>query len=204
VNRNRLIAGGTILVFLVLIIPGSIFLRKEWQSRQAQVEQREPLQGLGYCSPEQITPCIVSFSLDADSRMIVSVLTDGPSFPNFYLKIRHGKGENIYPCQRVKGFSTSVYCTGAVLPLGEVFQFFLLATNGDRVLAQGNFSIIGLALGTPEIFVSPTLGTPSPFVTVSATGTSTPGLATPTRVSTLTPSYPNPSTPTPAYPNPKP
>ncbi len=198
---NRWVA---VFILLIMMIPGSILLRREWQSQQTQVDQRKPLQGLGYCSPEQITPCILSFNLDADDRMIVSILTEGLSFPSFYLKIKHSKGESFYPCRRVEESPTHMRCTGAVLPLGETFQFFLLATNGDRVLAQGNFPIIGLALGTPDIFSSPTLGTPSPSLTVSPTGTTTPVGTTPALTSTTPPSYPNPSTPTPAYPNPKP
>ncbi|HUF00118.1 MAG TPA: hypothetical protein VMN99_12750, partial [Anaerolineales bacterium] len=101
------------------------------------------------------------------------------------------------------GFSTSVYCTGIALPLGEIFQFFILSVNDNRVLAQGNFSIIGLALAAIDIYTSPTLGTPSTAMTVSATETFLPGTPAPP-TSTRTPSYPNPPTPTLSYPNPKP
>jgi len=166
-------------MLLLILIPGSILLRNEWKSRQSSVNEREPVPGLGYCSSSPVTPCIVSFSLDADGKMLVSVMTGGSSYPNIYLKIRHSQGENVYPCRRVTGFSTSVYCTGRALPLGEIFQFFILTTNGDRLLAQGNFSIIGMAISTLEI---PVPGTPS-----------TDG----------TPSYPNPTSyPNPSYPNP--
>jgi len=199
VNRNRLIAGGAFLVFLLILIPGSILLRNEWKSRQASVNERKPVPGLGYCSSDPVTPCIVSFSLDADSKMLVSVMTEGASYPNIYLKIRHSQGENVYPCRRVEGFSTSVYCTGRVLPLGEVFQFFLLATNGDRLLAQGNFSIIGMAISTVHIFSSPISGTPP----TDEFMTGTPSLPGGTPTPTLRPSYPNPTSyPNPSYPNP--
>lgn len=202
VNRNPWMVGGTVILFLLMMIPGSLFLRNEWLSMQAGVDQRKPVPRLGYCSSDQVTPCIVSFSLDADGQMTVSILIEGPRFPNFYLRIRHGKGENTYICQRVKGSATYVYCTGAPLPLGETFQFFLFSLNGETTLAQGNFPIIGMALGTPDIFSSPTLGTPSPSVTISATGTLPSGTSTPIQATPTppTPSYPNPT----AYPNPKP
>jgi hypothetical protein len=197
VNRNRYTAGVAIFVLLILIIVGLILLRAELQTRQTQVNQREPLQGLGYCDSNQVTPCIVSFSGDADGKMLVNILTEGPSFPDFYLKIKHSQGESIYPCREVQRFSTSMYCTGRALPLGEVFQFFILSIDDNSLLAQGNFSIIGMALSTVEIFASSPSGTPLPSVAVSVTqssptGTPTPGRGTPTR----TPSSPNPS----AYP----
>jgi hypothetical protein len=195
VNRNRLIAGGAIGFLLLLIIAGLILLSRELQSRQPQVNQREPLQGLAYCDSNQVTPCIVSFSRDAEGKMLVNILTEGPLFPDFYLKIKHSQGESIYPCQKVRRFSTSVYCTGKALPLGEVFQFYILSIDDNSLLAQGNFSIIGMALSTVQIFASPPEGTPFASATLSLTDsfiTPTPGRGTPTR----TPSYPNPS----AYP----
>ena len=200
-NQNRLIAGIAIFVLLILIIVGLILLREELQSRQPQVNQREPLQGLGYCDSNQVTPCIVSFSRDADGKMLVNILTEGPLFPDFYLKIKHSQGESIYPCQKVRSFSTSVYCTGKALPLGEVFEFFILSIDDNSVLAQGNFSIIGMALSTVQVFASPPNGTPFGSATLSltegfSTTTPTPGRGTPTRTPTRTPSYPNPS----AYP----
>jgi hypothetical protein len=191
VDRNRWSASAAILVALVtLIISGSVILLRVWKSGQAHVSQRAPLSGLGYCSSPQVTPCIVSFSLDSDGKMLVSFLTDGAFYPDFYLKIRQGENENIYQCRKVNKFATSVYCTGMVMPLGEILQFLIISKNEDVLLAEGNFAIIGLALGTPEIFSSPTLGTPSP--------TEGPILTTPTQV-TLTP---RPSPTSPSYPGP--
>lgn len=214
-NRNRLIAGGSIGFLLILIIAGLILLSRELQSRRAQVNQREPLQGLGYCDARQIAPCIISFSRDATDKMIINILTRGISFPDFYLKIKHTQGESIYQCTEVEQFATSVYCAGKVLPLGEVLQFFILSVDDNQLLAQGNFSIIGMAFSTMEIFAPPTGGGPTAFGTVALTeedfpvGTITPGQATltPTQTPTPTqtlPSYPNPLTRTPSYPNPKP
>ena len=207
-NQNRLTAGIGLLVLLILIAIGMLLLSRERASRQTQVNWREPVPALGYCDSEQNTPCIVSFSLDSNGEMLVNILTEGSSFPAFYLKIRHSDGESIYPCQPVAGFSTSVYCTGKALAMGEELHFFIHAIDDNRLLAQGNFSIIGMALSTVQVFVSPTEGTPSPGTASPAvgTGTITPTAprGTPTSTPTRTPSYPNPSTLTPGYPNPKP
>ena len=196
-NRNRVTAGIGLLVLLILILIGLFLLRRDVDSGRPGVNRREPVPGLAYCASDQVTPCIVSFSRDQNGKMLVNILTDS-SFPDFYLKITHDDGESIYPCQQVESFSTSVYCIGKALSLGEVFHFFLLSIDDNRLLAQGNFSIIGMALSTVEIFSPSTPGILSSVITVSPTRgtptrTPTAGTGTPTRTPTL--SYPNPSTP---------
>jgi hypothetical protein len=190
VNRNRLIVGISISALLILIISGLV-LSKGWQSKQAQVDQRFPLQRLAYCSSDQVTPCVVSFSADSAGKMLINLLTAGAFYPDFYLKIKQGEEQHIYSCQKVDKFATSVYCIGAVLPLGQVLQFSIFSLKENVLLAEGNFAIIGLALGAPEIGSIPTWGTP---LTPSPTEglvlqTPTPAQITPTF--TLTPSYPN-------------
>jgi len=190
VNRKRLILGISIAALLILIISGVVWYQSR-QSRQAEVNRRFPLQRLGYCSSDQATPCVVSFSQDSDGKMLVNFLTTGAFYPDFYLKIKQGDVQHIYGCRRASTFATSVYCTGAALPLGQVFQFSIFSLKEDVLLAEGDFAIIGMAIGTPAIFASPTVGTPA---TPSPTEglvleTPIPGLTTPTP--TLTPSYPN-------------
>jgi hypothetical protein len=209
VNRNRIIAGGALGLLLVLIVAGLSLLIRELQSQQPQVNQREPITGLAYCHSNQMTPCIISFSRDQNGDMLVNILTRGTSFPDFYLKIKHSEGESIYQCHKVKRFSTSVFCIGKVLPLGEMLQFFIFSTDDNNLLAQGNFSIIGMAFSTLEVFASTVEGTPPTQITGFPTqdlSTSISTQVTPTRTptSTRTPSYPNPSTRTPSYPNPSP
>jgi hypothetical protein len=180
---------------MLLIISG-FALFKERQSNQAHIDRRFPLQRLSYCSSDQVTPCIISFSLDPNGEMIVSFLTTGAFYPDFYLKIKQGETNHIYTCQKVSKFATSVYCSGAALPLGESFQFSIFSLKEDVLLAEGSLSIIGLAIGTPVVAVL----TPSEAVTASPTGSS---LQPPTRVRTTpTPplSYPNTSYPNPSYP----
>ncbi len=113
-------------------------------------------------------------------------------------------GETRYECQMVENFSTHFYCVGEKLPPGEAFQFMLLSSEDDALLAKGELTIIGLefpTLGivTPTLSFTPTeensqnltTGTPTPFQ-------GTPNLSTPTK-----PSYPNPTplkSKTPFYP----
>lgn len=156
VTRKRLILWISIVAVLVILAISGLVLWRERKERQARIDQRFPLQGLAYCSSNPITPCIVSFSLDADGNMLVSFLTDGAFYPDFYLKVKVGENEHIYVCEKVNTFATSVYCTGQTLPVGEVLQFFLISINGEVLLAQGNFPILGIALAGPEIFLSPT------------------------------------------------
>lgn len=156
VNRNRLIAGFVILaVFTSLVIIGSVILIRSWNSKPAETGQREPLAGLSYCSSRQLRPCVLSFSLDENGNMIINMLADRQA-TNVYLKVRQGERETIYPCEKVQGFSSSLACTGAKMPVGEAFSFVVVSTEADIALAEGTFPIIGLGIATPEVFVTPT------------------------------------------------
>ena len=195
--RNRWLTAAVILaVFIILLIYGLLW----WQSRVPEMGEREPIPALAYCSSNDARPCIASFGLDANGRMLVNVLTPGLSFPVFYLKIIYNEEENIYECKKLERFSTSVYCIGEAMRLGEVLQFMLISADGETTLAEGSFAIIGLALSTPEFALSsPELAlvlSPTMDPTVSITPI---GLKTPAPIRTpATPSYPNP------YPNPYP
>jgi len=197
-NRKRLLLGISTSALLVIVIISGLLLFNRWKSSQAGVGQRSPLQRLSYCSSDQVTPCIVSFSLASDGNMLVNFLTAGAFYPDFYLKIKKDENNHIYTCQKVNKFATSVYCTGAVMPPGEVLQFSIFSINEDVLLAEGKLAIIGMALGTPQVALSPTSGTPlTPSPTESLIlQTSTPVRATPTPK----PSYPNTSYPNPSYP----
>jgi len=157
VNRNRLIVGLVILVvFMILSISGSVVLLREWNRRQAYVSQRTPLLSLDYCSSRQVKPCVLSFNLDSDGNMLINIRAASSAPPNFYIKVRQEEEESIYKCQRVKGTSTGVACSGRVMPPGEILQFLMLSKDEDILLAEGSFPIIGLALATPEIAPTPT------------------------------------------------
>lgn len=174
-KRKRLILGIAILAVLVLLtISGLVF--REWRNNRARVDQRFPLQGLKYCTSYPVTPCVVSFSQDSQGNMLVSLLTEGAFYPDFYLKIKAGETDHIYVCEKATPFATSVYCTGKALPVGEELQFYVISINGDVVLAQGNFPIIGMALAAPGVFL--------PTPTISLSGDVTPEV-------TPSPSYPS-------------
>lgn len=156
VNGNRLTAGLIILaVFMIVFMGGSILLLRQWNSKQVETGQREPLPGLSYCTSSEIRPCVLAFNQDMNGNMVINLLTDARS-PNFYLKIRQNEREHIYQCQKVQGFSSNFACTGEKMPVGEAFSFVMVSTKEDMPLAEGTFPIIGLAIATPEIFVTPT------------------------------------------------
>jgi hypothetical protein len=151
-----LIVGIVILaVFMALILLGSITLLLEWNSRQPETGRREPLPSLSYCSSSQLRPCVLSFSLDTRENMVINILTDHRA-TNVYLKVKQGERENIYKCQTVEGFSSNLACSGEELPPGEAFSFLVVSAKDDIPFAEGTFPIIGLAVATPNIFVTPT------------------------------------------------
>lgn len=187
-TRNRLILGISVAVAL-LVIFSALVLFQRWKSRQAHVNERVPLQGLGYCDPNPVTPCVVSFSQDADGNMLVSFLTDGAFYPDFYLTIKTGDNEHIYVCDKVNRFTTSVYCTGKPLPVGVTYQFLIYSLKEEILLAQGSFPIIGMGLVTPVVMAPPT---PTPTITATLPVSSTPLATTIAPGSTPTrPSYPS-------------
>jgi hypothetical protein len=143
------------VVLIVLCISAANIARNEWKSRQGQIGHREPLPGLGYCSSKQIRPCILSINLRPKGGMLINVLVYGSS-PDFYLKIRHEQREYTYECEKDKSYSINVHCTGDTMPVGEPLSFRLTSKAANTTLAEGSFPIIGLALATPDIAMTPT------------------------------------------------
>lgn len=191
-DRNRLAVGAIVVVVFIVVLGYGLAQR---QRDEPQARQRSPLAELGYCSAEDIRPCIVSFSLDYAGNMLVNILTSGTDFPAFYLKIMHEAGESIYECQRVENFPANRYCTGPEMRAGEVLQFLLISESNETLLAEGNFAIVGLGLPTPQ---------DQPTVSPTATVTGEQPLETVTAMPTPVQSTPSPSYPNPPYPNPSP
>lgn len=155
-NRKRLIAGAALLVILmILCIFGSSLLLKEWKSNRGQVGHRIPLAGLGYCSSQQVRPCILSFNLNPGGGMLINVLVRG-STPDFYVKVKHDAGEEAYECRHAGLYSTRILCTGKTMPVGKTMSFRLVSIEEDATLAEGSFPIIGMALATPQVYFTPT------------------------------------------------
>lgn len=155
VNRNRSIVGLMILAISLMLLIGAPVIRREWNSRQPRTGQRQPLPSLGYCATGQPLPCVVSFRLDAAGGMVVDFMTDS-SVPDFHLRIRQETGLTSYQCRKDARFPTSVSCFGKTMPVGEVLQFMLISKGDDRLLSEGQFTILGLALPTPEFATTPT------------------------------------------------
>lgn len=130
-------------------------IRNEWKSRQGQLGHREPLPGLGYCSSKQIRPCILSINRSPQGDMLIDIFVQGSS-PDFYLKIKREDSEYVYECAKAKSYSIHVHCKGDAMPIGETLSFLLVSKEENITLAEGSFTIIGLALATPYIAITPT------------------------------------------------
>ncbi len=154
-NRKGWIAGAILLALLLILGGiGSRIAWNEWKGKAGSVGQRAPLPAFGYCSSRQSMPCVLSFNLDQDGDMTINVLTD--SLQDFYIKTRYEEDERIYECQRVSQYSTHVMCSGKAMPSGTTVSFLIVSKEENMVLAEGSFSIIGMALATPVIRITPT------------------------------------------------
>ena len=194
-NRNRLIAGAAVAVVILLVLgaAGVALWRSKDQSRDTG--HKLEITKLGYCGSGETRPCIVSFGQDGEGGMLVDILVPDSGFPNFYLTIYRETEGYLYECEEVEDLPNNVRCIGKEMSPGELMQFTLIAEADKRVLAQGQFAIIGLLLSTP---VAAAVETPAVTeVPVEEEPTPIfPGQATPVSSPTL-PSYPNPG-----YPNP--
>lgn len=194
--RNRWIAGLLILFIFILlaVIFGILFLQKRAEGSGPRVGHRSPIDALAYCGPEDRELCIVSFSQILDGSMQVNIQTPRVFYPQIILIInRHGV-ESTYECQKVEPLANRVVCEGPSQPPGEVLQFKVIFKEQGTLVAEGKFSIIGIAISTPEILPTATLETPTGTPTVTPVGTPTRRTPTPTRTAPGT-SYPNPSYP---------
>jgi hypothetical protein len=188
VNRNRLIAGlGLLAVFIII---GIIGIRLSLLSRTPteQAGKRTLIIELAYCNSNNLKPCIVSFGLYVDGRMRIDINTPAISYPNSYLTIGSASETNRYECKKKPDNPTQVVCTGPQMYPGEILQFTLLASDDDRVLAEGKFAIIGLLMFTPGPEATETL---EPTETPTPTPLTIPTATRRTR-GTGTPAYPNP------------
>lgn len=185
-NRNSWIAGILAAVVLISLAGFSVVRSIQGRAGEPQVGHRSPVARLAYCSPQDDGLCIVSFSQMVDGAMQVNFQVPHPFFPEFILVIDRYGEERSYECQRAEGLTTRVTCIGAPQAPGEVLQFKVISKNRGTLLAEGKFSIIGIALSTPEIIPTATL---EAVVTGTPTGTPSPTRTPPT------PSYPNPSYP---------
>ncbi len=153
-DRKLLSTGLVSLVLMILCIFGLFIVLNELKAKPGRIGYHDPLPDFGYCNSQQLRPCVLSFNLDPDGEMIINILTD--SLKGFYIKIIHEEAESMYACTRARQYSANVACRGEAMPIGETLSFFVISTEEDATLAQGSFPIIGMALATPEVAITPT------------------------------------------------
>lgn len=185
-QQRWLIAGVAILIILIILVIVALFRSMQGSKSDPQIGSRFPAARLAYCSPGDPGLCVVSFGQVVDGDMMVNFKTPRFLYPEFILVINRYGVESTYACQRVKGLSNGVTCTGASQVPGEVLQFKVIARKDGFLLAEGKFPIIGIALSTPEDVPTETLEPPT--ATASPTGSPMP---LPTSYPNLTP-YPYP------------
>lgn len=142
------------VLLILLCVAGWLLIQNAWKAGQGHVESREPLPAFGYCSSVQVRPCVLSFNLSADGGMLINVLTR--SSQDVYIKIRHETDEYLYECTRARRNSAFVSCTGKALPVGGTYSFLIISKEKNTTLAEGSLPIIGMALATPEVYITPT------------------------------------------------
>lgn len=185
-QQRRLFAGVAILVILLIVVLVAVFRSIQHPGADPQIGYRSPAARLSYCAPQDTRLCVLSFGQVIGGDMQIHFKIPRTLYPEFSLIINRFGVESIYECKGKKGTFNAVTCTGPSQVPGEVLQFKVISIKQGTLLAEGKFSIIGIALSTPEFFFT---DTPEPTPTVGPSETPTGTLPTP--------SYPNPS-----YPNP--
>lgn len=195
-NRKAWITAG--IVVIVLFVIGAILFLNDRSTDTADISPNVPVLKLAYCTEQQVKPCVVSFSTDAEGRMLVNILLPDLSYPGFYLKVSRGGTETKYNCQRVKEAIHHAYCTGEKLPPGEILHLMLFSIKDKILIAEGELSIIGLAYPTLGVAViTPEETATMPITTSTETPTSLFVLPTFTKTP---PSYPGSTYPNRSYP----
>jgi len=82
-----MIVGISILVGLVILIMVGVGFLLSRLKTQPQAQKRTLITELTYCNSQNLKPCIVSFSLAADRKMLINLVTPSKTYPEFYLTI---------------------------------------------------------------------------------------------------------------------
>lgn len=82
--------------------------------------------------------------------MHVDLLVPDSDYPEFLLKIDHNGTERVYECQHMEEAPEKVYCTGEVRAPGAILKISVFSRSNNLLLAQGTFSVIGIAILTPD------------------------------------------------------
>lgn len=196
-HRNRWIAG--LLILAIILLLAVLFIIRFLQSRAEGtgpgVGARPPIAELAYCGTEDRELCIVSFNQIVDGGMQVNLQTPRVFYPEILLTINRYGVESAYECRKVEPLANRVVCEGSPQAPGEILQFKAFFKESGTLVAEGKFSIVGIAISTPEDIPTAMLETPSETPTTTPTGA-----PTPRRTPTPTPTTPSPSYPNPSYP----
>jgi hypothetical protein len=107
---------------------------------------------------DQSKLCVLSFGQIVNGPMRVDLLAPSADYPEFVLKVINNGVESIYECQSVEETPENIYCTGGVQAPGAILELSLLSKKDNALLAKGTFSVIGVALLTPEFATEGTSG----------------------------------------------
>ncbi len=140
-----------LVILLVVVVLGLIrSIPGRSSDPGPQIGHRSPAAKLTYCQPEDTRLCVVSFGQIEGGDMLVNFQLPSVIYPPFTLIINRYGVESTYKCTRTKGFLRGMTCSGAPQTPGEILQFKVIAQKDGRLIAEGKFLIIGIAISTPE------------------------------------------------------
>lgn len=156
----------TLLLSLFVVI--SIFNRKDDKPLVTEVTM---------CDVDDSGLCIVTFGANNLDRMVINFQLPDAEYPAFYIKASNRGIVNVYSCEVSETVSTHVYldCTGIRTPLGETINIEVYATDGDTLIARGEFIVSAILLPS-QINLTPS---PDPSPTQAATATQPQETSTP-------------------------
>src|SRR5574338_1668596 len=178
---------------LVLLAAGRYLRGREQPTPESPTE-------ITRCDLDATSLCIVSFSTDRLEQMVINFRIPEEDYPAFKVELIHAGNSQELACQTSSSAPSDVYCTGLRTPLGEAIELRVLATDGGKLLAQGQLVLSAIALPTLELtLVVEELETAqTPFEEATANPFAEPATAqaaaTPTRRITATPTLTTTST----------
>lgn len=102
------------------------------------------------CDADDSGLCIVTFGANDLDRMVINFQLPDEDYPVFYIKASNRGIVNVYSCEFVGDVLISVNCTGSRTPLGEAIDIEVYTTDGDVLIARGEFIVSAILLSTSE------------------------------------------------------
>lgn len=107
------------------------------------------------CDPYPSALCLRSFGLE-QNQLLITFYFPAAGDVSFYLKVYTPGQTTKYPCAVTQASSSTLYCTGPLIDLGTAIKIELYSAAGQTPLAQGDFTLIDLALPTLQTGASGT------------------------------------------------